>query len=63
MQKETSKPTHRLVRYYGTGRTANRAELGAIWTKEDGSLSIRLDTPSEQIWLSGFKIVEEHSHR
>ena len=56
MSNETSKPTHRLVRYYGTGKNANRAELGAIWTKPDGSLAIRLDTPTEQVWFQAFAL-------
>lgn len=56
MSNETTKPTHRLVRYYGTGKTAARAELGAVWTKPDGSLAIRLDTPTEQVWFQAFAI-------
>ena len=56
MSNETRKPTHRLVRYYGRGKNAPRAEIGAIWTNADGSLSIRLDTLSEQIWLNGFEL-------
>ena len=56
---ETRKPTHRLVRYYGRGKQASRSEIGAVWTNDDGSLSIRIDTLSEQIWLSGFAIEAE----
>ncbi len=56
MSNETSKPTHRLVRYYGTGKNASRAELGAVWTRADGSLAIRLDMPTEQIWFQAFAL-------
>jgi len=56
MSQITTKPTHRLVRYYGSGNTAARAELGAVWTKPDGSLAIRLDTPTEQVWFQAFAI-------
>lgn len=59
MSQTTKKPTHRLIRYYGSGKHAKRAELGAIWTNEDGSLSISLNTPTEQIWFSGFEIKDE----
>ncbi len=61
MSKEATKPTHRLIRYYGTGRNASRAEIGAIWTREDGSLSIRLDMLDQQIWLSAFEIKEDNA--
>ena len=54
----TNKPSHTLVRYYGTGDNASRATVGAIWEKDDGSLAIRLDTLTDQIWLHGFKIKE-----
>lgn len=59
MSNETRKPTHRIVRYYGNGENAARAEFGAVWTNLDGSLSIRLDTLAQQIWLNGFAISEK----
>lgn len=52
-------PTHRLIRYDDKGKNAPRAEVGAIWTNEDGSLSIRLDTLERQFWFSGFPIEED----
>ena len=56
MSQATRKPTHRLVRYYGTGKNAPRAEVGAMWTNDDGSTSIRIDTLNGQIWLNAFAI-------
>jgi hypothetical protein len=60
MSNETHKPSHRLVRYYGSGRNAARAEIGAVWTKPDGSLAIRLDSPTEQVWFQAFPIPNDH---
>ena len=59
MSHATRKPTHRLVRYYGTGKNAPRAEVGALWKNEDGSYSIRLDTLGEQVWINAFAIKEK----
>lgn len=53
---ETRKPSHRLIRYYGKGANAARSEIGAIWSNEDGSMSIRLDTLETQIWLNAFPV-------
>lgn len=56
MSNETRKPTHRLVRYYGSGRNAPHAEIGALWSNDDGSFSLRIDGLEGQIWLNAFQI-------
>lgn len=56
MSQANRKPTHRLVRYYGTGTKPPRAEVGAMWTNDDGSTAIRIDLLSEQIWVQAFPI-------
>ena len=58
MSNETRKPTHRLVRYYDKGKNAPRAEVGAVWSNPDGSLSIRLDLLDQQVWMNAFRIEE-----
>ncbi len=56
MSKDTRKPTHQLVRYYGSGKAAPRAQVGALWSNDDGSFSIRIDGMDQQIWLNAFPI-------
>ena len=60
MAQSTNKPTHRLVRFYGEGKSANRAELGIVFTGDNGNLSIILNTPSEQIRLMAFPIEDSN---
>lgn len=59
MSKETRKPTHQLIRYYDSGRNAPRAQVGALWSNDDGSFSIRIDGLEQQIWLNAFQIEEK----
>ena len=61
MTNETKKPTHRLVRYYGKGKNAARADLGVAWANEDGSLSIQLNMLDAQHRLHAFPIKETSS--
>lgn len=52
----SNKPSHRLVRYYGEGKNAPRAEVGVIFTGANGRATIVLNTPTEQIRLMAFPI-------
>lgn len=54
MTQSTNKPTHRLVRYYGDGRNAPSATVGAVWANDNGRLTIVLNTPFEQVRLTAF---------
>jgi hypothetical protein len=54
MTQATNKPTHNLVRYYGEGRNAPRATVGAMWTGEDGRFTILLNGVEAQIRLIAF---------
>lgn len=58
MTQSTNKPTHRLVRYYGEGKGAARAELGVVFAGESGRMTMILNTPSEQIRLIAFPTEE-----
>ena len=59
MSNTTRKPSHRLIRYYGTGKNAPRSQIGAMWTNDDGSFSVRIDTLTDQIWINAFAIEEQ----
>ncbi len=52
----SNKPTHRLVRYYGEGKSAPRAELGVIFTGENGRMTALLNTLEGQVRLNAFPI-------
>ena len=57
--ENSNKPTHRVVRYYGSGDNARSAEIGAVWTKDDGKLAICLNTMTQQVWLHAFPINQQ----
>jgi len=59
MANETNKPTHRLVRYYGEGRNAPHANVGAIWSSKDGRVTVVIHTLTDRIVLTGFPVGEE----
>ena len=50
----TKRPTHTLVRYYGDGKNARSARIGAIWEKDNGRMSIIINTLDGQIRLMAF---------
>lgn len=54
MTNSNNKPSHRIVRYYGTDKNSPSAEVGAVWQREDGSLSILLNTLDQRISLYAF---------
>ena len=56
MTDQSNRPSHRVVRYYGTGKNAPRAEMGVIWPGNDGRLTIIVNTLGEQIRLTAFPI-------
>ena len=56
MSQTTNKPTHRLVRFYGEGRNAPRAELGVIFPSDDGRMTVIINEPQGQIRLTAFPI-------
>ena len=58
MAQSHNKPSHRIVRFYGEGNEAPRAEVGVVFTGENGRATILLNTPSEQIRLMAFPIEE-----
>ena len=61
MSNATNKPSHRLVRYYGEGKNAPRAEVGVVFTHEEGRASVILNTLEGQIRLMAFPISDEQS--
>lgn len=56
MTQSTNKPTHRLVRYYGEGKNAPRAELGIVFPGENGRMTVIVNTLEGQIRLNAFPI-------
>ena len=56
MSQSNNKPTHNIVRYYGEGRNASRATVGAMWTGEDGRFTILINGVEAQIRLMAFPI-------
>ncbi len=56
MAQSPNKPSHRIVRFYGEGKDAPRAEVGIIFTGEAGRATLILNTPTEQIRLMAFPI-------
>ena len=61
MSNTNNRPTHQLVRYYGEGRNAPRGNIGAMWTGEDGRVTILINTPTEQIRIIGFPASDDAS--
>jgi len=59
MSNETNKPTHHLVRYYGEGRNAAHARVGAIWTSRDGRVTVVINTLTDRVVLTGFPVGDE----
>ena len=60
MSNETNKPTHRLVRYYGEGKGAPHANVGAIWAGRDGRVTVVINTLADRIVLTGFPTSEDN---
>ena len=56
-----NRPSHQLVRYYGDGKNAPRANVGAIWQGEEGRLTIILNTLQGQIRLTAFPAEQDTS--
>lgn len=56
MAQSSNKLSHRIVRFYGEGKEAPRAEIGVVFTGENGRATILLNTPTEQIRLMAFPI-------
>lgn len=56
MSQSKTKPTHRLVRFYGDGKNAPRAELGVIFLGDNGRMTVILHTLEGQIRLNAFPI-------
>ena len=56
MTQSSNKPSHRVVRYYDTGKHAPRAELGVIWPGKNGQFDIVINTLTEQIRFTAFPI-------
>lgn len=50
----SNRPTHNLVRFYGDGKGAPRATMGAVWQGEDGRMTIIINSLTEQIRLTAF---------
>ena len=63
MSKPSNKPSHRLVRYYGEGKAAPRAEVGVIFTGADGRATIIINGLNEQIRLMAFPIEPSETER
>jgi len=59
MTQSKNKPTHRLIRYYGEGKSAPRAELGVIFQGENGRMTILINTLEGQIRLNAFPIEDK----
>ena len=56
MTDNSNKPAYRVIRYYEAGKKHPNAEVGAVWLREDGSLSIQLTTLDQCIQLYAFPI-------
>jgi hypothetical protein len=56
MSQSSNKPTHSLVRYYGEGRNAPRANVGVMWKGDDGRFTIVINGLEAQIRLIAFPI-------
>lgn len=55
-QSENNLPVQRVVKFYGEGRNASSAEVGALWENKKGGFTIILNFPDRQEKFSTFPI-------